>query len=157
MQPVRKSRVGLYIALIAIALIVIAGIAIVVVVTNFLKSPEGQRLQSAIGKTERLEDAMPNLVQAFQRHNAEKGDFPATVEVLTAYGLTAGNLETINGEMKYTKPAKDAPPETVILDSGTMDFIQKSEVRVQVTKDLNAFKLTKSPIGKGKGSVEVKL
>jgi hypothetical protein len=150
-QP-RKSRVGLYIALAIIAVFVIGGIALTVMISNFLKSPEGKRLAQGITATAKMEEIMPNLIESLESYKAKKGGFPDSMDELKDYGANPGTIAAAK-DMTYTKPAADAPDDTVILER-KMDFMQGSEMRVQVTKGLQARQVTIAPMGR-KGRVRL--
>ena len=151
-QAPRKSKVGLIIVLVIIGLVVAGGIAFMVIVSNFLKSAEGHKLFSGISKTVQIESVLPHIEKAFETYEAQKGDFPNSLDELTAYGATEKDLATIKQSLKYTKPAKNAPDDTVIMDSGKIDFFQGGEMRIQVTKNLKAWQVQRTPLGHKRGS-----
>lgn len=152
-NPPARKPVGLYIGLAVVVIFVIAGIGFVVFINNFLKSDEGKRMMSGIMATDRVEKVVPELRSAIQAYVKAKGDFPASVDELTAYGLSAEHLKVTKELLTYTKPAKDAPPDTIILDSGKMDFIKGASMRIQITKGGEAYQITRTPMGKGSPGV----
>jgi hypothetical protein len=82
-----------------------------------------------------------------EKYVAEKGDFPATLDELAGY-VDAEELEKIKAEMTYTQPAKDAPPETVVLTTGMLEFMQGSKQEIFLQKDFGFFQATKQPLRK---------
>lgn len=147
MQPVqRRNNACLIIALVMIGLIVIGAIGFTIFIRNFLNSPEGMRMKAAIGTSQRLETALPNVVDALEKYTNEKKAWPESLDEVATYGATAESLSVVKELMKYKKPANDAPDDTVILDSGKLDFIRGSEMHVQVTKDFKSYQITKAPL-----------
>lgn len=142
--PQRRSP-WVWVSLGCIGLIAIVGIFLVVMTVRFMNSEEGQRMQATIRKTESLESSVPAVVQALQTYVSEKGDFPDSLEAIKDR-MQAGAYEAITKDMKYTKPAKDAPDTTIILTTGEDAFIQGSSMEVVVQKDFKAYSITKSPL-----------
>jgi len=143
-----KKPIGLYIGLAVVVIFVIAGIAFVIFINNFLKSPQGKKMMSGIMTTERVENLVPDLNAALSAYVKAKGDYPADIDDLSKFGLSDEKVATTKELLKYTKPAKDAPPETVILDSGKMEFIKGADMRIQVTKNGDAYQMTRTPLGR---------
>ncbi len=151
-QAPRKSKVGLIIVLVIIGLVVAGGIGLMVIVSSFLRSDEGHKLMGGISTTARVGGALPSIQRAFEAYAAAKnGDFPKTLDELKAYGANGKDLETVKQSMKYTKPPAGAPDDTVILDSGKIDFVENAEMRIQMTKNLKAWQMQRTPLDHKRG------
>ena len=92
-------------------MIAIVGIVLIVATKNFLASEDGKNLMAGIERSESLARSLPIASDGFQKYLTEKGDFPADLDGLKGY-VDDATLQKIKTEMTYTKPAKDAPPET---------------------------------------------
>jgi hypothetical protein len=155
-NPPARKPIGLYIGLTVVAIFVIAGIAFVVFIKNFLDSDEGKRMMGEIMAAERVEGVVPELSTALQKYQAAKGTFPDTIDELSSYGLSNEGLSTTKELLKYTKPAKDAPEDTVIFDSGKRDFIKGSSMQIQITKGGDAYQITRTPLNQRNPKVNVR-
>lgn len=141
----RPSRTGLYIAIIVVALVVIGGIVMLALVVRFLNSEGGKSLREMISTTEKATNVLPPVLDALETYQRTKGDFPDNLDALSAYGAPEGALREVKAMMQYTKPAKDAPPDTVIMQSPVSSFMD-GHMRIQVTKDLQVVQVTISPL-----------
>jgi hypothetical protein len=146
MEAPRRSRVGCYIGVAVLVIFVVGAIVAVKFFRDFLNSDEGKRMVSAIQTQESFEEILPEVLGAFQAYENEKGAFPATLTELEAYGAPKASLDTVKEKMKYTPPAKDADENTVVLDSGAMDFIKGGSMRMQVTKNLKVYSVLRNPL-----------
>jgi hypothetical protein len=146
--PVKKKKSPwIWISLGCIGLVAILGIVLIVFTMNFLRSDEGKQFTSGIQRTQTLARSLPEISAGMEKYVAEKGDFPATLDELAGY-VGAEELEKIKAEMTYTKPAKDAPPETVVLTTGMLEFMQGSKQEIFLQKDFEFFQATKQPLRK---------
>lgn len=147
MQNPPKKPVGLYIGIALIAIVVIAGIAFLTFIMRFMNSEEGQRMKETIFASQRIEAIIPNLTDALRSYEQANNRFPDSLEELGKYGATGETLTTAKEMMEYRKPPLDSPPETVILTTKSMDFIKGANMRVEITKDLQAYQITRAPLG----------
>jgi hypothetical protein len=143
--PKKKKSPWLWVSLGCITIVAVLGIIMIVTAANFLKSPEGKKMMAGIDRTQDLARVLPDVASGFEKHNAEKGDFPKDLDGLKGY-VTETTLQKIKDEMKYTKPAKDAPPTTVVLTTGSVDFMRNTTQEIVLQKNLEYFQLTKAPL-----------
>ena len=144
--PMKRSP-WVWVSLGCIGIVAILGIIVIVFTSRLLKSPEFQSMKSAMEKTESLSTVVAEASAGLEKYVTEKGDFPANVDQLKGYmpDISLGRIKT---EMKYTKPAKDAPPETIVLTTGVFDLMSGATQEIIVQKDFKFLQLTRSPLEK---------
>jgi len=144
--PVKKKKSPwVWISLGCIGIVAILGVILIAFTVNFLKSPEGKKLTSGIARTKELANALPEVAGGFQKYVTEKGDFPDSLDDLQGY-IGPGAFQTVKDQMTYTKPAKDAPPETIILTTGMDDFIKGAKLGIVMQKNGEFFQMQKTPL-----------
>lgn len=143
--PVKKKSPWIWISLGCIGIVAILGVIVIVFTMRFLGSPEGKQFTSGLQRTQTLASALPTIAEGMEKFVTEKGDYPASLDDLQSY-VDADTLQTVKKEMKYKKPAKDAPPDTVILTTGMVDFMQGSQQEILVQKDFEFYQVTKAPM-----------
>ena len=141
----KKKSPWVWVSLGCITIVAVLGIIMIVTAANFLKSPEGKKMMAGIDRTQDLARVLPEIASGFEKHNQEKGDFPNDIDGLKGY-VSDATLAKIKQEMKYTKPAKDAPPTTVVLTTGSVDFMRNATQEIVLQKDMQYFQITKSPL-----------
>ena len=146
-EPMTQKKRGpwIWIALGCIGLLAIVFVVGFILTRNFLSSDDGKSLMAGIKRTESMSASLPVAADGFEKYVSEKGDFPPTLDDLKGY-IDATTLEKIKTEMTYIKPAKDAPPDTVILTTGTDPFMQGSFMEIRLEKDFKPYQITKQPL-----------
>lgn len=147
-QAPKKSRVGLYILLAVIGVIVAGGIAFLVLISNYMNSPEGKKLISGVSKTIEVTTAVVPVVDALRSYVRTKGDFPKSLDELSQFGASPGDIDTVKAVSVYKKPAKNAPDDTVVLKTNRTEFMQEAVTYIEVTKDLQARQVQVTPLEK---------
>lgn len=141
----KKKSPWIWVSLGCIGIVAILGIIAIIFFANFLKGPEFAKMRTAMEVTKALSTALPDIAVGMEKYVSEKGDYPTTLEELEGYA-TADALAKVKAEMKYTKPATDAPASTVVLSTGQMDFVQGTKQEIVMQKDFSYFQVNKSPL-----------
>jgi hypothetical protein len=81
-------------------------------------------------------------------YESRNGELPESLSQLADYGVSKEALNQAESALTYTRPDKDAPPDTVILQTKQMDFIEGATMKIEVTKDLNARQITTAPLNR---------
>ena len=146
-QPQMKRSPWVWVSLGCIGIVAILGIIVIVFTSRLLKSPEFQSMKSAMEKTESLAPSVREAATGLQKYVSEKGDFPENVDQLKGYmpDISLGRIKT---EMKYLKPAKNAPPETIVMTTGSFDLMSGATQEIVIQKDFKYMQLTRSPLEK---------
>jgi hypothetical protein len=146
-EPYQKKKKSpwVWVSLGCITIVAVLGIIMIVTAANFLKSPEGKKMMAGIDRTQNLARTLPEVAAGFEKYAGEKGDFPQDLDGLKGY-VSDTTLDKVKKEMKYTKPAKDAPAETVILTTGSIDFMREAKQEIVLQKNLEFYQITKSPL-----------
>lgn len=146
--PVKKKKSPwIWVSLGCIGITAILGIIVIVFTMRFINSPEGKRFTEGIQRTQTLAKALPEIASGMKKYVDEKGDFPEKLDDLVGY-VPPGSLDSAKTEMKYTKPAMDAPPTTPVLTTGAVDFMQGATQEIVLQKDFQYFQVTKAPMDK---------
>src|SRR5687768_5625177 len=141
----KKRSPWIWVSLGCIGLIAIAGVLLIVFTRNFLASEDGKNLMAGIKRTESLARSLPTVSDGFQKYVTDKSDFPPNLDALKGY-VDEATLGEIKTEMKYSKPAKNAPPETIVLTTGTHGFMQGASMEIVMQKDFKYYQVTKQPL-----------
>lgn len=143
--PVKKKNPWIWVSLGCFGIVAILGIFAIVMTTRFLGSPEGKQFTSAMERTQSLETPVKETAAGLQKYVTEKGDFPATLDDLKGY-VGDSSLAKVKEEMKYTKPAKDAPGDTVVLTTGYYEFMRGAKQKIEILKNFEHFSDTRAPL-----------
>lgn len=148
MSKPQGTKIALIITLSILGLIIIGVIVVVVMVANFMRSEDGRKMTSTISNLSQAEVVSPELCKLVKQCQAS-GKWPETLEDLTATS-SEDTKRIAKALFKYTKPDKDAKPETVVLRTETWEMIQGITNHVEITVSGDARVIQVTPIKDGK-------
>jgi hypothetical protein len=143
--PVKKKSPWIWVSLGCIGIVAILGVILIVATRNFLSSDEGKQFMAGMDRTQDYKEVLPIVASGMQKYVTEKGDFPENLDALSGY-VESVTLAKVKKEMKYTKPAKDAPAETVVLTTGEHNLIKGSTQEIVLTKDFQMRQRMDTPL-----------